>query len=161
MAATQKKPAGKRTSTASKSGRSRSSQSTRTSSASATRTRKPAAKPQEGKRPIRREVGAAVCLVLALFSAFGYFRIEALFIDAFCALLKGLVGYGYYIVPPVLLVAFYVLAFHRGRPVRLRLGCALALPVVPGVLLHLFLSERYAWSGQMVSQLWKDGQSSH
>ena len=161
MAATQKKPAGKRTSTASKSGRSRSTQSTRTSSASATRTRKPASKPQEGKRPIRREVGAAVCLVLALFSAFGYFHIEALFIDAFCALLKGLVGYGYYIVPPVLLVAFYVLAFHRGRPVRLRLGCALALPVVPGVLLHLFLSERYAWSGQMVSRLWKDGQSSH
>ena len=158
MAATQKKPAGKRKSTASNSGRARSTQGKRTNAASASRTRK-TTKPQETKRPIRREVGAAVCLVLALFSAFGYFHIEALFIDAFCALLKGLVGYGYYVVPPVLLVAFYVLAFHRGRPVRLRLGCTLALPVVPGVLLHLFLAERYAWSGEMVSQLWKDGQN--
>ncbi len=160
MAATQKKPAGKRKNTASNSGRTRSAQNTRASAASATRTRT-TTKPQDPKRPIRREVGAAVCLVLALFSAFGYFHIEALFIDAFCALLKGLFGYGYYIVPPVLLVAFYVLAFHRGRPVRLRLGCTLTLPVIPGVLLHLFLAEQYAWSGQMVGQLWKDGQSVH
>jgi len=159
MAATRKKPAGKKKSTAANTTARRSVQSTRAGAATGSRTRKPAAKHQEVKRPIRREVGAAVCLVLALFSAFGYFHIEALFIDAFCALLKGLVGYGYYIVPPILLVAFYVLAFHRGRPVRLRLGCTLALPVVPGVLLHLFLAERYAWSGQMVSQLWQDGQN--
>ncbi len=160
MAATRKKPASKRKSTASNSGRTRSTQNTRASAASANRTRT-TTKAQDPKRPIRREVGAAICLVLALFSAFGYFHIEALFIDAFCALLKGLFGYGYYIVPPVLLVAFYVLAFHRGRPVRLRLGCALALPVIPGVLLHLFLAEQYAWSGQMVGQLWKDGHSVH
>ncbi len=159
MAATQKKSAGKKKSTASNSNKSRSTQRARTAApSSGPRTAKTTRK-AEPKRPVRREVGAAVCLVLALFSAFGYFRIKALFIDAFCALLKGVFGYGYYIVPPVLVLAFYVLAFHRGRPVRLRLGCALALPVVPSVLLHLFLADTYAWSGQMIGQLWADGRS--
>ena len=45
-------------------------------------------------KPIHREVGAAVCLVLALFSALGYFNVQALFIDFFCGVLKGLIGYG-------------------------------------------------------------------
>ena len=158
MAATQKKPAGKRKSTASNSNKARSTQRARASAASAERGRKTATA-QTQKRPIRREVGAAVCLVLAVFSALGYFRIEALFINAFCGLLKGLLGYGYYAIPPVLCLAFYILAFHRGRPVRLRLGCALALPAVPAILLHLFTvgKDTYNWSWQMIGQLWKDG----
>lgn len=158
MAATQKKSAGKRKSTASNSNKPRGTQSARAAASSGSRGRK-TTPPEPQKRPIRREVGAAVCLVLAVFSTLGYFRIEALFINAFCGLLKGLLGYGYYLVPPVLVLAFYILAFHRGRPVRLRLGCALALPVVPGTLLHLFIVEKgaYAWSWQMVRQLWQDG----
>ena len=76
-------------------------------------------------RPIRREVGAVVCLLLAIFSAFGYFHIQAIFIDFFCGLVKGLIGYGYWLLPPMLLVASGILLFHRGRPVRLRVWCAL------------------------------------
>ena len=37
------------------------------------------------------------------------------FIDFFCAVLKGLFGYGFWLVPPALLLASYILAFHRGR----------------------------------------------
>ena len=122
MATTQKKTSGggKRTSTSGGKGKSSSSRG------GGNRSAKPAG------RPIRREVGAAVCLVLALFSAFGYFDVQALFIDFFCGLLKGLIGYGYWIVPPVLLMGFYILAFHRGRPVRLRLACTLLLPLKIG-----------------------------
>ena len=45
------------------------------------------------------------CLLLAIFSAFGYFHIQAIFIDFFCGLVKGLIGYGYYLLPPALLGA--------------------------------------------------------
>ena len=152
MASTQKKSSGNRKSASTKkTGRpaSAAKQSPRRSGARSKQT--PAA------RPIRREVGAAVCLVLALFSAFGYFSIKGLFIDYFCALLKGIIGCGYFLMPPALVLAFYILAFHRGRPVRLRLTCALLLPVLFGTILHLFLAEDYVWSAALVSQLWKSG----
>lgn len=80
-----------------------------------------------------------VCLLLAFFAAFGYFHIEALFINFFCSLLKGLFGYGFWLAPPMLVVASYILAFHRGRPVRLRLCCALLTPLIIGAIFHLLL----------------------
>ena len=40
-------------------------------------------------KPIRREVGAAVCFLLAIFAAFAYFNIHAIFIDFFCGIVKG------------------------------------------------------------------------
>jgi S-DNA-T family DNA segregation ATPase FtsK/SpoIIIE len=111
-------------------------------------------------KPFRREVGAVVCLLLAFFAAFGYFQVHALFIDFFVGLLKGLFGYGFWLVPPALLLAAYILAFHRGRPVRLRLCCALLLPLVLGSLLHLFLCRgETAWSGELLGQLWASGRA--
>ncbi|MCD8375943.1 MAG: DNA translocase FtsK, partial [Oscillospiraceae bacterium] len=94
---------------------------------------------KQASRPVRREVGAAVCLLLAFFAAFGYFDIHALFIDFFVGLLKGLLGYGFWAAPPALLAAGLILAFHRGRPVALRLCCALLLPLGLGSVLHLIL----------------------
>jgi S-DNA-T family DNA segregation ATPase FtsK/SpoIIIE len=105
-------------------------------------------------------VGAVVCLLLAFFAAFGYFNIHALFIDFFVGLLKGLLGYGFWLMPPALLLASYILAFHRGRPVRLRLCCALLLPMVLGCVLHLFLFQGQAvWSGALLGQLWASGRT--
>ena len=114
MAASQKKTGGKRTS----SGGTRRSGSASGSSRGNSRGRKAPA-----RRPMRREIGAAVCLALALFAALGYFHIQAIFIDFFSGLLKGLLGYGFWLMPPALLLAAYILAFHRGRPVRLRVTC--------------------------------------
>ena len=109
-------------------------------------------------KPIRREVGAVVCLLLAFFAAFGYFNIQAIFIDLFCSLLKGLFGYGFWLAPPMLVVASYILAFHRGRPVRLRLWCTLLTPMVMGAILHLFLYKgEFAFGFEAVAGLWKQG----
>ena len=109
-------------------------------------------------KPIRREVGAVVCLLLAFFAAFGYFNIQAIFIDLFCSLLKGLFGYGFWLAPPMLVVASYILAFHRGRPVRLRLWCALLTPMVMGAILHLFLYKgEFVFGFEAVAGLWKQG----
>lgn len=121
------------------------------------RRRAPSKSAAPAAKPIRREVGAAICLLLALFSTFGYFHIKAVLIDLFCGVLKGLVGYGYYLVPPALLLCAFILAFHHGRPVRLRVTCALLMPLMVSILLHLFLAGDYGWDKSLLSNLWQSG----
>ena len=109
-------------------------------------------------RPIRREVGGVVCLLLAFFAAFGYFNVDALFINFFCNGLKGLFGYGFWLVPPALLAAAVILLFHRGRPVRLRVFSALFVPYLFGCFLHLLLvKENYTWGLTLMKDLWASG----
>jgi len=108
-------------------------------------------------RPFRREVGAVVCLLLAIFASFGYFNMDAIFINFFCGLMKGLIGYGFWLVPPALLLGAYILGLHRGRPVRLRLTCALLLPMIFAGLLHGVLEEPLAWDLGMMKELWSSG----
>ncbi len=132
----------------------------RTTANRSTSSRTTASRKKAASRPVRREVGAVVCLLLAIFAALGYFHIQAIFIDFFCGLVKGLIGYGYLLLPPMLLVASGILAFHRGRPVRLRVWCALLLPVLAGSFAHLFLANGvYAWNLDMVKLLWAQGES--
>lgn len=98
-------------------------------------------------RPVRREVGALVSFFLAVFGILGFFGIDAIFINLFRILLGGLLGWGYYMFPPMLLVGAWILATHRGRPVTLRLICALLAPVSLGTLLFLLFNKTdYAWS---------------
>ena len=79
-------------------------------------------------RPIRREVGAAVCLFLAILSFIGYFDVDGWFVDFFCGIIQGGLGWGYYLFPPALLLMAITLAFHRGRPVAFRIFCCCMLP---------------------------------
>ena len=149
MAASQKKTGGKRTS----SGGTRRSGSASGSSRGNSRGSKAPA-----RRPMRREIGAAVCLALALFAALGYFHIQAIFIDFFSGLLKGLLGYGFWLMPPALLLAAYILAFHRGRPVRLRVTCALLLPLLFSCIVHGLLGRVLPWDAALVKTLWAAGE---
>ena len=111
-------------------------------------------------KPVRREIGALVCLLLAIFSALGYFKVEAIFIDFFCGTVKGLIGYGYWLLPPALLASSAILAFHRGRPVRLRVWCAMLTPVLVGGFLQLILAKgEYPWTMELVKTLWTQGKA--
>ena len=47
-----------------------------------------------------REIAGGVCLLLALCAVVSYFQEEALFITFFGGLLKGLLGYGYWLSAP-------------------------------------------------------------
>ena len=115
-----------------------------------------AKKPQP--RPIRREVGGVVCLVLALCVFVSYFGISAIFIDWLAVLIKGLLGYGYWLFGPALVLAGCILLFHHGRPVTLRMTSALLLPVLLGTLCHMLLvKEAYASSIGIIPAMWKDG----
>ena len=130
--------------------------------------KKPAAKKSGGKstakkapqkQPIRREVTGGVLLVLALCVFVGYFGINALFLDFFAGLLKGLFGWGYWLAGPALVLAGLILIFHRGRPVQLRTACALLLPPLFGTLTHLVLCKKeYEPSFfKMLKAIWADG----
>ena len=135
----------------------------KTTSSSSSRSKKPASgkgrSSSSANKPFRREAGAVICLLLAIFSAFGYFHMKALFIDFFCGLVKGLFGYGFWLVPPALLLGSYILAFHRGRPVTLRLTCALSLPGVFSCTVHGLLNPVLPWDATLLKTLWAGGEA--
>ncbi len=154
MATTQKKTSPARKSASGGNGNARSASGGNRTAAS----RSKAA--EREARPIRREVGAAVCLFLAVFAALGYFKVDAIFINWLCDWTKGLIGYGYWLLPPALLCAAWILGFHRGRPVQLRVWCTLLLPVVVGCFFHLlFVKFPHAWDAKLISLLWKEGKA--
>ena len=110
------------------------------------------------KRPIRREIGGVVCLVLALCIAFSYFQQGGWLLDRPAALCRGLVGYGYYTVAPVLLLVSYILLFHRGRNVTACVVGAALLPVLLGAMLHLVLCKTdYNSVDGIAKLLWQSG----
>ena len=117
---------------------------------------------QPQKRPIRREVGGVVLLVVALCAAVSYFGVQAIFIDWLALVLKGLFGYGYWLSFPALLMASLILLTHRGRPVRLRITCALLLPLLAGALFHMLLAKGdYTAGFGVLKALWTDGVALH
>ncbi|WP_312637101.1 DNA translocase FtsK [Oscillibacter sp.] len=113
---------------------------------------------QTDNRPIRREVGGTVCLLLALCAAVSYFGADAIFIDWFALLLKGLFGYGYWLCAPALVLAGLILLIHHGRPVTLRTICALLLPLLFGSLAHMILlRDGYELVKGILKLLWSSG----
>ncbi len=115
---------------------------------------------EEPRRTYHRQIGAVVCLLLALCVAVSYFSAEGFFLALFSNGLKGLFGYGYWVSAAVLAVAGVNLLRHRDRPVRLRTTCTLLLPVLLGVLVHLLLCrQEYEMSLQVLGKLFKDGQA--
>ena len=125
--------------------------------------KKAAPPPQKQARPVRREVGGFVCLLLALCVLVSYFGVQAFFLTLLEKLLKGLTGYGYWLWAAALAVVGVVLVGHGGRPVCLRVTGTLAIPVLSGSLLHLLLC-RVAYAPGAIGlpslrDLWVDGLS--
>ena len=107
-----------------------------------------------------REIAGGVCLLLALCAVVSYFQEEALFITFFGGLLKGLLGYGYWLSAPALLLTGLLLLPHRDRPATLRSVCTLLVPVLTGCGLHLLLCARSYEPGLTgLRELWLSGRS--
>ena len=107
-----------------------------------------------------REITGGVCLLLALCAVVSYFQEEALFITFFGGLLKGLLGYGYWLSAPALLLTGLLLLTHRDRPATLRSVCTLLVPVLTGCGLHLLLCARSYEPGLTgLRELWLSGRS--
>ena len=121
----------------------------------ASRGKQPVPKPHH---PVARVVGGLVCLFLALCVVVTYFGVEATLLTLLAQLVKGLVGYGYWVTGLLLIIAGVNLIGHKDRPVIWRTVCTLLLPVLVGSLLHLLLCGReYEVGSAMVSALWTDG----
>ena len=139
----------KRSSTGSKSSGKARSTGARTSAA---------ANKAAQRKPVRREVGAFVCLFLAAFTLLGLFNIDAVFLSLTRDLFRGLLGAGIYVMPFALLLDFVILLFHDGRPVRLRVVSTVAVGLSVGILAHLLgKSADIDWAFSMVGQLWRTG----
>ncbi len=107
-----------------------------------------------------REIAGGVCLLLALCAVVSYFQEEALFITFFGGLLKGLLGCGYSLSAPALLLTGLLLLTHRDRPATLRSVCTLLVPVLTGCGLHLLLCARSYEPGLTgLRELWLSGRS--
>jgi len=111
------------------------------------------------KPPRRREIMAVVCFIIGVFSFIGYFDTEPVFIAFLTGFVRRLIGYGYYALPPALIMSAVILAFHRGRPVLLRTICTMLITVVTGAIVHLFMVDinKYEFSFAMLGPLWTSG----
>lgn len=108
------------------------------------------------KPPIYREVGAVICLLLAIFSALGYFNSQAIFINGLATLEKGLFGFGFWLMPVMLLLISVKLFRHFGRPVRLQIVLCLLVPLFVGAAVHTALCEGdYALKTSVLPALWE------
>ena len=107
---------------------------TKRSTAGNGRKKKTEKKPQT--KPIRREIGAVVCLLMAVFTMLACFRIHAAFLDVLTTLFKGLIGAGFYVLPFAFLMGFLILLLHDGRPGALRVTCTFLVTVLLGSLVQ-------------------------
>ncbi len=107
-----------------------------------------------------RIVGGVVCALLALCILVSYFNVDALLLTFTAKVLRGALGYGYYLTAPALAAIAYIQLSHRGRPVILRTFCVAVLPLLVGVLCHLLLcAASYDFSAGFLGRFWTDGQA--
>ena len=98
------------------------------------RKKTPAPPPPPAYNAAARMAGGIVCALLALCVLVSYFNVDALLLVWIARVLKGALGYGYYLTAPVLAAIAVIQLGHRGRPVVLRTTCVALLPLLVGVL---------------------------
>ena len=111
----------------------------------------------ESARPMRREIGGifliflAAIVIVSFFDKSGFFHYVRL---AFC----GLIGtWGYYVAPICLVLAGFILLFHRGQPVRFRVFSALILPVMLSNMIHIWHPAKILGFPELLIDLWEQG----
>ena len=122
----------------------------------ASRGRKKTTKKQSA--PIRREIGATVCGLLALLTILCCFKVNAAFLDLMTSVFRGLIGAGFYILPFSFIMSFLILILHDGRPVALRVTCTFLTAMLIGSLVQLVGGKFDAdWDWGVISALWDGG----
>ena len=71
-----------------------------------------------------------VLLALGIFMIISYFSNDGKVVAFFANLVKGLVGWGFWLTVPAFLYAGVILLFEREHPVGHRVACALLLPTI-------------------------------
>jgi len=124
------------------------------------RKKAPAPPPPPAYNAAARLVGGIVCALLALCVLVSYFNVDALLLTWIARVLRGALGWGYYLTAPALAAVAVIQLGHKGRPVILRTVCVAVLPLLIGVLCHLALCRTaYEFGGGLAGKLWADGQA--
>lgn len=101
-----------------------------------------------------RAVFGFVAIFIGLILFLGFFNVEAVFIDFFTKVSKGLVGHGYYIAPFSFAICGVILIMKKKKGETLRIICALLLPYFAGVLSQLlFTDTQYEFGGDFIKML--------
>ena len=95
--------------------------------------------PPPAEQPVRRELWGVVFFFLAVFMVISHYNTDGAFIAFFSNYLKGLLGYGFWLVPPAFVLCTFILFTHKGKPVDGRITCALLLPVFFSAMAELGL----------------------
>lgn len=122
--------------------------------------KKPVAK--KGKTPAlfwERMMAGLFCFLLSIFMILSMFQVDAVFVNLLSTVIKGVIGYGFWLMVPVFLLLSYLFIFQHKTPITLRVWCALLIPVLFGSLIHVFFSTAdYSLTWEGVGMLWTHGQ---
>ena len=104
------------------------------SSGSSAKRKAPAKAPAQ---PKRRELLSLLFFLAAIFMVISFFNTDGTLIQFISKLIKGLIGYGYWLTAPAFLFCAAILFFHHGRPVAFRVFCVLLLPLLFASMCHV------------------------
>ena len=88
---------------------------------------------------LSRSIGAVVFVFLFILGVVSYFNSDGIVIRFFSEAVKGLIGWGFWLMAPVFLLVAAILATNRDKPVGFRVFCAFMLPVFFSAILSLML----------------------
>lgn len=111
------------------------------------------------RRKNSRIINTLVFFSLGVFTLLGYFTSDGAFIRLLRSLLSGLLGGGFYVLPPALIACAVIFASSQERPKKTRIVAILCIPVVIGMFVQLFSGKFYDVSGEMFARLWEDGKA--
>lgn len=94
---------------------------------------------------------AFLALFCALFSFFALFHVEGFILTPIGDFIRGSIGVGFIILPFALILAAVLLIISRGKPVKWRVICALAIPYLIAAVAHAFVGTQELLWDVMVS----------
>ena len=108
---------------------------------------------------LRNRIITGVILVfLALFLLLSMLGIHAVALDALKKLMRGIFGYGYYLLPFALCMVAWLLVFRNHEPYRLRTAGLFCGIIFFSGLLHVLLSYAGLGTGKdLIPSLWRTG----
>ncbi len=138
---------------------SKSSGSKKSSASNAARAAAATKRMEERRRRRRRSMWALGLGALGLFTLLGYFTTDGVVIRFLRGLLTGLFGGGFYVLPPMLLVAAGILALSREEHIGGRVTSAVSVPVIVSAFCQIFSKTAFDLGGGMFKGLWADGKA--
>lgn len=105
-----------------------------------------------------RMIAGVILVFLALFLLLSMLGIHAVALDALKKLMRGIFGYGYYLLPFALCMVAWLLVFRNHEPYRLRTAGLFCGIVFFSGMLHVLLSYAGLGAGkELIPSLWRTG----